>query len=512
MKKRISISILASMLLFASCNELLDLYPLDKVATSTFWKTEGDFENALTSCYGMLQQEFFAIGQIYWDAMSDDGYCQHNWYWVTNMAQGTISPTSDGFLITTYQMCYRSIARSNIFLYNLKGLDGIDANKKIRWEAEARMLRAYFYGFLYRCYKDLPIIKEPLDLDNQYVSASPRAEMLSFIMDELDFCIRNLDDRTYKESGGHWTVNAARGFKARMLLYDAYDANKNAIASQMQEVLTVLNQISGYRLADDYSDNFHDLQQENCPEIMMSVKWLAPNNRNQSDLWYADWVLFSPTAGLISLYDMADGSPGEPVPYTGRGVVDMTKFTNASLLLRESRCDKSIFIDYYKDADRNEYRPSNARPLNTGVQKYLTPTLAHPYTNNSQTQHDWIIVRYADVLLMKAEAENELNGPTEVVYNAINDIRERAGTSMLPAGLTKDEMRERIRRERRIELAFEGHRYFDLKRWKIAKEVLNAVEDGLIVYHFEDKHYFWPIPQREIDKNNGHLVQNPDYQ
>jgi hypothetical protein len=80
-----------------------------------------------------------------------------------------------------------------------------------------------------------------------------------------------------------------------------------------------------------------------------------------------------------------------------------------------------------------------------------------------------------------------------------------------PDGLTKEQMRERIRHERRIELAFEGLRYLDLKRWHIAGTVLNNVKDGMIGYKWEDKFYHWPLPQEEIDKSNGTLVQNPDY-
>ena len=183
----------------------------------------------------------------------------------------------------------------------------------------------------------------------------------------------------------------------------------------------------------------------------------------------------------------------------------------ASLDLREPRASKTFFIDKFR-WNGVEYTPSNGRPLGTGLLKYMSLNITPPFTSSSYTQTDWIVFRYADVLLLQAEIENELNGPTEVVYKAINDIRDRAGTSLLPSGLTKDEMRERIRHERRVELSFEGSHYFDLKRWKIAKEVLNAVVDGLLVYNFEDRHYLWPLPETEIDKANGVLIQNPDYQ
>jgi hypothetical protein len=227
-------------------------------------------------------------------------------------------------------------------------------------------------------------------------------------------------------------------------------------------------------------------------------------------MWYGDWVVVSPLANLISEYEMKDGSPGTPVPYTGKGVIDPAVYSNASLQDRDSRAAKTVFISSYIVGGA-AYIPSNNCPLGTGLYKFLSTNLTPPYGYSTYSQQDWVILRYADVLLMQAEAENELNGPTSTVYNAINAIRVRAGMPELPAGLTKDQMRDRIRHERRVELAFEGQRYFDLKRWKIAKEVLNNVQDGLVTYKFEDKHYLWPLPQSEIDKAGGILVQNPDY-
>jgi hypothetical protein len=127
---------------------------------------------------------------------------------------------------------------------------------------------------------------------------------------------------------------------------------------------------------------------------------------------------------------------------------------------------------------------------------------------------DWPLMRFAEVLLMYAEAANEVDGPTAQVYDAINRIRARADIQMpaLPVGLSKNEMRDAIRHERRIELAFEGFRYDDVKRWKIAEDVLNIAPDGSIYgKSFEKKNYHFPLPQSEIDKNYGVLEQNPGY-
>jgi hypothetical protein len=495
----------------SSCtDEVLELNPLDQLSQATFWNTETDFDNALTACYGRLQHEYFSYGLPYWDNLTDNGYCQHNYGSSTDIVSGNINAYTGGFISGLYTEGFGAIARINTYLQQLNEFTGMDAGKKKRNEAEAKMLRAFFYSYLYRCYGDVPLVDAPLDLETQFQPKKPASEILQFIMEDLDFAIANLPNGTYSESNGRWTVKAAKACKARLLLYDGYDNSGNAIISQMNAAKTLLADVTGYELAPDYSDNFLDLQQELSPEIIFSVKFLAPNNRTSADQWYADWIVCSPTANFINEYEMADGSPATPVPTNEKGAVDISVFTNESLTLREPRCSKIFFIDKY-EMGGTLYTPSNGRPLGTGLYKFLSPNLDVPYGYNTYSQQDWVIIRYADVLLMFAEAENEINGPTAEVYKAVNDIRKRGGASLLPDGLSKEQMRERIRHERRIELAFEGLRYFDLKRWKIAKDVLNNVKDGLITYKFEDRHYLWPLPQTEIDKANGVLIQNPDY-
>ena len=115
---------------------------------------------------------------------------------------------------------------------------------------------------------------------------------------------------------------------------------------------------------------------------------------------------------------------------------------------------------------------------------------------------------------MIAEAENEANGPTQKVYDAVNRIRVRSGQPELPAGLTKDQMRERIRNEWRVEFVFEGHRYFQLKRWKLMDKLVNGASDPALptyVKVFKPAFYYFPLPQSEIDKAGGVLVQDPNY-
>jgi len=160
--------------------------------------------------------------------------------------------------------------------------------------------------------------------------------------------------------------------------------------------------------------------------------------------------------------------------------------------------------------DGNVQHPSNNVPTGYGVKKFLSPDLI-PYGYSTPSEQDWVVIRYSDVLLLYAEAQNEINGPDQSVHDAINAVRNRVEMPDVPEGLSKEEMREAIRHERRIELAFEGLRYYDLKRWRIAEEVLNNVTDGIIEYNFEERFYNWPLPQAEIDRSQGELEQNPDY-
>ncbi len=146
--------------------------------------------------------------------------------------------------------------------------------------------------------------------------------------------------------------------------------------------------------------------------------------------------------------------------------------------------------------------------------KYLDESRA-PTGYSTISDQDIPILRFADVLLMYAEAQNEATGPTADAYSAINAVRKRSGQPDLPAGLSQDQFRQRLRNERRVELALEGQRYFDLKRWKIAHIVLPQITNpGGTKRNFLPKHYYFPIPQSEVDilKNTqGIDVQNPNY-
>jgi hypothetical protein len=228
------------------------------------------------------------------------------------------------------------------------------------------------------------------------------------------------------------------------------------------------------------------------------------------------WSSIEPTTDFVDEYEMKDGSVWTP---TNPIADPADKYNN-----RDPRLDQTIFrkgkkyngVPYPVDAD-------GYPGIYTGFsfKKYtIYDTAAGPQVDYNKSEINGIILRYADVLLMYAEAKNESSGVDQSVYDAVNAVRERAGMPDLPAGLNQDQMRDRIRHERRMEFVIEGLYYSDVRRWKIAESVLNRdVElDGSYKRGIMDdrtfdpaKDYVWPIPQREIDYSQKAIEQNPNY-
>ncbi|MEX2593796.1 MAG: RagB/SusD family nutrient uptake outer membrane protein [Anditalea sp.] len=497
--------ILTVIVLGSGCEGFLDKNPTDQLSSGLFWKSKSDFDNALAAVYGTLQNSIYSFGVPNWDVITDNGYGQHNYEGSNGIVQGNIFPSSGGYISSVYTSSYQAIARINIFLENLEAYQGedMDNDLKMTYEGETKFIRAFYYFQLYTAYGSVPIVTEPLNFENQHQEKRPATEVFDQVISDLDEAIELLPEEAFYNSNGHAVKASAEALKVRVLLFVAYDENGNAQADIMQSakehVLSVME--SGYELDEEYTHVFQDATQEGNQEIIFSIKFLAPDNSTPMDQWYGDWLVVSPLQNMVDEYEYIDGLPFGESPLTDADA----PFSN-----RDPRLGHTIFVDEVDWGGGNTHRPSNDRPTGYGLKKFLTPELT-PYGYSTRSQQDWVLLRYADILLMYAEIENELEGPTASVYEAVDAVRNRSEMPGLPQGLSQEEMRQRIRHERRVELAFEGLRYYDLKRWKIAGEVLNNVDDGIIPYNFEDRFYHWPIPQSEIDKSDGILVQNPDY-
>jgi starch-binding outer membrane protein, SusD/RagB family len=517
-----------ALILTQGCEDYLDRNPQDQISSGTYWKAKADFDNALVACYGMMlgldsqpwdgytMGGHFAYMAINLDNLTDNGICMH-WYGnVNGMVTGNITPVAGGYINSMYYECYRVIARCNILLKQLGEYTGSDFNDadKALMEAEARALRAFNYFALYQYYGEVPIILEPLPVEEQAQPKKPKSEVLAAIIADLDFAIANCADVPYHQNSGHISKTSAQAIKARVLIYAAYGDNGTPDLTTLTTVRSLCSDLmsSGHALSTNFTDIFRKEGQGGNAELIWSLNYLAPNNANAygTDVVYGWWGGCQPMDNLIDSYECNDGLPWG----TGPGDSPLTnpddKFEN-----RDMRVFHTFAFGSGADfGDGNGYFETGYS-FETRYKKFLDPSNQQNLSYSIYSDQDIPVIRYAEVLLMYAEAENEIDGPANA-YAPINELRARVGQPALAAGMSQAEMRDRIRKERRWELCGEsGLRNMDIKRWHIAAETFSALnamdplDRGTVVW--EDRFYHWPFPQDEIDKAGGVLIQNSDY-
>lgn len=538
--KRINIYLVSALLMgtTVSCSDFLQKDPPSSPSQSIFWQKKSDFDSALAGTFSMMYEWPGEMSQIIpcFDNLTDNSICQHNedtYGRSQTIALGDLDPNTTGYVSYMYSHCYTGIARAHLVMENLalyEGSDITEADKNFIM-AQCKALRGYFYSWLYLCYKEVPLVTSSLTMENMYQPKSTRPEIYAQIMKDFDEAIAALPDKPYSDSqmSGYFSPGALKAFKARLMLNDAYDENGKAIPEKMKEIVPLLEEIQGYSLADRMRDNFISEKQLASPEIMFSVRYLAPNITHSMDLYYGSWTTCGVTRDLVDEFECTDGLKWGESPLTQE--VDETLLSTNSMAddaynereklfqNRDPRLRETVTHSGYATfpdegyEDKGRLKLTDQQQTGFGMMKYLQPTTIMPgYSTISDA--DVIILRYAEVLLMIAEAENEANGPTQKVYDAVNAVRTRSEMPPLPDNLSQDEMRERIRHEWRVEFVFEGQRYFQLKRWKLMEELVDgAVDPALPTYIkvFKPAFYYWPIPQTEIDKAGGVLVQDPNY-
>lgn len=545
MKKIINI-VLASALLVGSttsCSDFLQKDPPSSPSQSIFWQKKSDFQSALAGSFSMVYEWPGVMSQIIacFDNLTDNSICQHDedtYGRTKTIALGDLDPNTGGYVSYMYNHCYQGIARVHLLMENLEAYQGVDisADEKAFMVAQCKALRGYFYSWLFQCYREVPLVTSTLTMENMYQAKASRADIYAQIMKDFDEAITALPDKPYSDSqmSGYFTPGALKALKARLMLAEAYDDKGNADPSKMGAIVTLLEGIQGYQLADRMRDNFISSMQLASPEIMFSVRYLAPNITHSMDLYYGAWTTCGVTRDLVNAFECTDGLKWGESPLTvsvnesllATGALEEANnaereklFVNNGVQYRDRRLYETVSYNGLANFTDEGYEGNgpvtitNQMQTGFGMMKLLQPTTSMPdYSTISDA--DVIVLRYAEVLMMIAEAENEANGPTQKVYDAVNQIRVRSGQPELPTGLTKDQMRERIRQEWRVEFVFEGHRYFQLKRWKLMEELVDgAIDPALSAYIkvFKPAFYYFPLPQSEIDKAGGVLVQDPNY-
>ena len=519
----------------------LDLTPIDRFTELNFWQSEENVNNALNNVYNRMYTSQYVF---YNEALSDNAYTRLGIGagFPDVITSGNFTPTLARFL-DEWSYYYTGIKAANIFLDNIDQNTTMEAGLKERRKAEVRFIRAFHYFRLMNWWGDVPLITTDLTPDEaKTIARTPKAEVLAFIEAELDAVAAVLPTRDQYPAAdrGRITKGAAKALKARVL---SYEGNRMAdVAPICEELITDQAANGTYSLQSSYAGVFSPANEYNS-EIILDMQYV-PNLRTWGE--HIDFVPISagargnnlaPTQELVDSYVMLNGSRitaagsgyDENNPYAGRDPrLAATVVFHGGSFTGANGVAQTIYIEPGTDPDasaKNEYNPSGQGTA-TGYfwKKYYDPTAVAGFNSGLNL----ILIRYADVLLMYAEAKQALGQMNESVWNAtIRPIRARAGFTD-PAALgypAGEDLTAIIRNERRAELAMEGLRIDDIRRWRIAEEVLNgwahgarfedpSVDNGYIRAQLRtfnaSRHYLWPIPAAERGKNPN-LTQNPNY-
>ena len=495
------------------------------------------------------------------NASSSNGYVQ--------FATGSVNPTvvpDDAWRIP-----YKNIRAVNKFLKNLPRIPFSNTQKQ-QSQAEARFLRAWYYAMMLQHYGGVPLIGDSVYTAESKIPAvrNSYAECVDYILSECDYAASILPNVQTGAQYGRISRGAALALKSRVLLFAASplfnsgglagtgplasivaypdaDNNRWKLAADAAEAVIATNAFSLYydstSIAGEKGYGFQNLFMRRYNTEYILARMMVENKYLES-LW--DVPSRGGSGGAFPYHDLVEAFPmrnGLPITDPASGYDPLNPYLN-----RDPRLDYTIIHD---STFRPVFGANQPSPVllytNTAVNPPVaasgdavfkgTPTGYYIYKmvdrdviNNSLSNSARCLplIRYAEILLNYAEAKNEFSGPDATVYAAVESIRRRAGLRpyTLPGGLTQEQMREVIRLERRLELAFEGHRFFDVRRWKIADQTDSKVMHGMEVrrngtsksHHLFDvrKHnftpamYLWPIPLSEIAKS-PELLQNPLY-
>lgn len=570
MKKLIYLAI--SIFLFSSCDDFLDKTPLDSPSDKTFLANETEIEMAVIGCYTNLWTDWEGMPFfLAFEELSDNGW-DRNTNDVQKLSQGA-NDANSSFVRTVWATCYSGISRCNYLINNLSKVEGtVNAGVLAQAKAEAQFLRAYYYSYLIDLYGDVPLILETITLNNAEIPRSPKEDVLVQILKDFDEAAAVLGTAK-KPTSGRPTRQAALALKARIALYNQKWDVAIAAASEVMKL-----EGSVIELNPSFP-NLFTYEGQDSKEILFSIQFLFGQKvhpifrlfggRNGGG--HANKV---PSYQLVDSYECKDGlsidkSPlyNPAKPWDNRDPRLAWTFalpsSGYSNWKNEPGC---IFQGFQYETHRDSVKcwnyhttpasyVANQDALNayasfSGInwRKYVNDK---NYGDVNNCDNNIIVIRYAEVLLIYAEAKVKAGQVDASVYSALNKIRKRAGMPDITA--TGDDLFYAIARERRHELSGEGHRLSDIRRWKIAENVMNGFLLGRMQKSYPtkapvidkwgtpdyvaagipiasdvnhpntsmrtvdkrvfnpNKDYLWPIPYIER-KTNPSLTQNPNWE
>ncbi|RXK83658.1 RagB/SusD family nutrient uptake outer membrane protein [Filimonas effusa] len=557
----------------ASCKKAFEDKPLELITDDYIWDAKDPSADQaskwVTNIYARIPTGYSRLNSVPLECVSDDAVPSANGNGSWNVIRGGYSASST--FDDNWSNCYAAIRSANLFLNNYQRVPWADSSRRVWFANEARALRAYFYYELIKRYGGIPLIGNkvfnPNDPELLRLQRNSFEECVNYVVSELDIvkdslrADATLANRTTDPDYGRMRKSIVLSLKAKLLLqaasplfnpsstpekaytgYASYSADRWKAAADAAKAVMDLGlydlEANRYNLVLNRANREHiffrtsDSRVSNTYAYYMSPVGYTPGNTKSEGR-------VSPTQELVDAFPMANG----------KAITDPTSGYDAAnpYIKRDPRLDQTIFYNGAKWLQRpvetfegGRDKPNNAvtAPNQTQTGYYAKKFCANDssstnYTNTLFRDNGftpaWCIIRYADILLMYAEAQNEYSGPDATVYNAVERIRQRAGLSpyTLSAGMNAVQMRELIRNERRVELAFEEQRFWDIRRWKIAKQVYGTMLHGVTVVkntngsfsytrkdvvtpYFTDAMYLFPVALKETQVNTN-LGQNPGY-
>jgi len=464
-----SIALLSIMIVSCS-KKFIDLPPISSVSVDVVYKTDKDFLDGLTATYNTLQQQyqnFYIFGDIRGDDSWQSIYKNNS----QSYSDAFVTSSSDQLMHTTWQNYYQAIFRINTILEKIKAADVTVVKNKDRYIAEAKFLRAFCYFDLVRIFGAVPMVTAPLTIAEGYKAGREKVDVIynKVIIPDLADAENGLPLKFTGSDVGRPAKGAAKALLGRVYLtikdFSKAEAKLQEVTAMGYSLLPNYNDLFDYSKNEHHSEYIYDIEyEEGIGEGSRFTNAFAPNSQPFTAFFGIGGngdEQNSPTQGLIDLFDKKDKRKDITVGITGG-------FYNKD----------SVFVKL----------PTNTNQ--TYTKKYITPVAV---INDSRA--NWKVIRYADVLLMLAEALNE-NGKTNEALTYLNQVSVRAGLTGY-ANLSKDAARDKIYLERRLELSFEGVRWFDLVR---TGQAYNTMQKFNMLPYMT----VFPIPLSQVQ-----LINNP---
>jgi len=535
LNKQYIIVILAMAVAFLSCNDL-DLAPTNKFTDANYWTSTDKAAAVLNMAYSqMFGANYFFANERLTDNLYEGRGNSDEKIITSGQADAAL-----GRFANEWRNCYEGIKTCHIFLDNVDLVPNMDPIIKERMKAEIRFIRASLFFRLTNHYGDVPFFDYNITLQEaNSIERTAKAEVINFVREELNAIVGQLPKKgEYADKDkGRITQGAAMTLLARTYLYENDWPNVASVTGKI-----INGDYGQYQLFSSYEGLFLPENEQN-DEVILDMGYTL-SLRTWSEMYDAIPLTvggrinaFAPTQELVDDYLMKNG---KAIHESGSGYDENNPYVNrdprfgATIVYHGYKWKKAngsvstIYIRPGSSADAgvsnlDEYAGPGQNSTATGyyIRKYYDPTAPEGMAAGLNL----ILMRYADVLLMYAEAKNELGEFNETVWNqTIRPIRQRAGFSDASAlNYPTGNLRDLIRRERRCELAIEGLRIFDIRRWGTIETVMNGIPRGakfaagntqyitLDQRRFnKERDYLFAIPQSQRDINKN-LTQNPEY-